>query len=178
MTGLIYVCNYQHHWNTLIECWLSWHVLLTKQPVNVKALLQIYRVQGKKKHSQPRISSCRRSTCQCCSRGGGSRARRRQPRGTCSWPHQSLRESASCFLQQGWPRKEQCLEGGTSLGENHFRHISPNGLQTGVRMQWKATTKGAKSMKWRAYCIVVWVVGQSISKVFKSFLVFSKLRRK
>ena len=134
MTGLIYLWNYkfeighnsnfkkifrghQHHWNTFIQCFpdtFCW-------PVIVKALLQRYRVheheQEKKNHSQPHISSCQRSTCQCCSRGGGSRAQRRQPHGTCSWPHQSLHESASCFLQQEWPRKEQCLEGGTSLGD-------------------------------------------------------------
>ena len=163
--------GHQHHWNTFIECWLPWHALLTK-PVMVIALLWRYRVhvqQEKKKHSQPRISSCRRSTCQCCSRGGGSRARHRQPHGTCSWPHQSLRESASCYLQQGWPRKEQCLEEGTSLWENHLIVDTFHPI---------ATRKGAISMWWRAYCIVVWIVGQSISKVFKSFLVFSKLRRK
>ena len=118
----------QHHWKTFTEWTLhSGHVVQTKQPVILKALPPRYMNQSRttlfgKNHSQPRISSCQRSTCRCCSRGEGSRGRRRQPHGTCSWPHQSLRGSASCFLQRGWPGKEQCLEGGTSPD---WRHISP-----------------------------------------------------
>lgn len=95
--------------------------------------------ENKPRYSQQHISFSQKNTCRCCSREEGSRAPRRPPRGTCSWPHQSPRGSASCCLQPGWPGNETSDERGIrrrgprddkwTVPDKHERRFSPGGFK-------------------------------------------------
>lgn len=116
---------------------------------------------------QRHISSCRRSTCQCCSREGGFQAQQMLPHDIYSWPRRNPHASASCCLLPGWPGGNKRTQTFILLNleaQNNFK---------GKTSKWKCEEFVSKF----THLVIVWVICQRIPKMFKGFLIFAELRK-